>query len=109
MLLQPLIENAIQHGLEPKVDGGHVRLGAARTADGLLEISIEDNGVGFGTMTRGGGVGLSNLRDRLAAQYGGRARLTIEDARPGTRVRLALPLDPVAPAPSTIAALAAQA
>ena len=47
MLLQPLIENAIQHGLEPKVDGGHVRLGAARTAEGLLEISVEDNGVGL--------------------------------------------------------------
>ena len=109
MLLQPLIENAIQHGLEPKVDGGHVRLGAARTAEGLLEISVEDNGVGFGTMTRGGGVGLSNLRDRLAAQYGSRARLTIEDALPGTRVRLALPLEPAPPAPSPIAALAAHA
>jgi signal transduction histidine kinase len=86
-----------------------VRLGAARTAEGLLEISIEDDGVGFGTMTRGGGVGLSNLRDRLAAQYGGRARLTIEDALPGTRVRLALPLEPAPPVPSPIAALAAHA
>lgn len=109
MLLQPLIENAIQHGLEPTVDGGHVRLGAARTADDLLEISVEDNGVGFGTMTRGGGVGLSNLRDRLAAQYGSRARLTIEDALPGTRVRLVLPLESALPAQSPSAALAAHA
>jgi signal transduction histidine kinase len=91
MLLQPLIENAIQHGLEPKVEGGCIRLVAARNATGMLEIAIEDNGVGFSTLTRGGGVGLSNLRERLAVQYGSRARLAIEDAGPGTRVRLILP------------------
>ena len=93
MLLQPLIENAVQHGLEPKVDGGFLRLVATRNAGGMLEVAIEDNGVGFSTMTRGGGVGLTNLRERLAAQYGSRARLTIEDASPGTRVRLILPLE----------------
>ncbi len=93
MLLQPLIENAVQHGLEPRVEGGYVRLAATRIAEGMLEITVEDNGVGFSTLTRGGGVGLTNLRERLAAQYDGRARLAIEDADPGTRVRLVLPME----------------
>jgi two-component sensor histidine kinase len=90
MLLQPLVENAIQHGLEPKIDGGRVRV-TASARDGSVEIVVEDDGVGFGASTRGGGVGLANLRARLAALFGGQARLAIEDARPGTRVRLSLP------------------
>jgi two-component sensor histidine kinase len=94
MLLQPLVENAIQHGLEPKIEGGRVRI-TARERGADLEVVVEDDGVGFGATTRGGGVGLSNLRERLAALYGARARLAIEDARPGTRARLTLPLDVV--------------
>ena len=90
MLVQPLVENAIQHGLEPKVEGGTIRVAAAQR-DGELEVTVEDDGIGFGATTRGGGVGLANLRARLAAQYGDRARLVIEDRRPGTLVRLVLP------------------
>jgi len=90
MLLQPLVENAIRHGLEPKIEGGCVRVTAARRG-GDIEIIVEDDGVGFGAMTSGGGVGLSNLRERLAALFAGRARLAIEDAQPGARVRLTLP------------------
>jgi sensor histidine kinase YesM len=90
LLLQPLVENAIQHGLEPKVEGGRLRVSAALN-DGMLELVVEDDGVGFGAVTRGGGVGLSNLRERLEALHGGRARMSIEDAQPGTRVRLRLP------------------
>jgi hypothetical protein len=90
LLLQPLVENAIAHGLEPKIEGGRIRVTAA-LRDGGLELVVEDNGVGFGALTRGGGVGLPNLRARLATQYDGQAHLAIEDARPGTRVRLQLP------------------
>jgi sensor histidine kinase YesM len=90
MLLQPLVENAIQHGLEPKVEGGRVLLRAQREAD-AVEVIVQDDGVGFGNLTRGGGVGLSNLRARLATLFADRARLVIEDAQPGTRVRLLLP------------------
>jgi two-component sensor histidine kinase len=93
MLLQPLVENAIQHGLEPKIEGGRVRVSAA-ARDGEVQIVVEDDGVGFGATTRGGGLGLANLRSRLGALYEGRARLTIEDAGPGTRVRLVLPRVP---------------
>jgi signal transduction histidine kinase len=60
----------------------------------VTEIVIEDDGLGFGATTRGGGVGLSNLRERLAALFAGAARLTIEDAQPGTRVRLLAPGPP---------------
>jgi sensor histidine kinase YesM len=90
MLLQPLVENAIRHGLEPKIDGGRVRV-TATARDGVVEIVVEDDGVGFGATTRGGGTGLANLRARLEARFGAQARLAIEDARPGTRVRLSLP------------------
>ncbi|MCE2969241.1 MAG: sensor histidine kinase [Burkholderiales bacterium] len=89
LLVQPLIENAIEHGLEPKVQGGRVELRA--TAGGeVVQIEVRDDGLGFGAATSSG-IGLTNLRERLAAQYGDRARLAIEDAQPGTRVRITLP------------------
>lgn len=93
MLLQPLVENAIKHGLEPKVAGGMVRVGARRE-DALLVLTVADNGLGFRT-TRGdgsSGLGLANLRARLESLYGARARMTIEDTQPGTMVTLALPI-----------------
>jgi signal transduction histidine kinase len=55
-----------------------------------VELTVSDDGCGFRPGPRAG-VGLSNLRDRLAALYGDRARLAIEDLQPGTRVRITLP------------------
>jgi sensor histidine kinase YesM len=90
MLLQPVVENAIRHGLEPKVEGGHVAL-RARREGGEVVIEIADSGVGFAPTTRGG-VGLTNLRDRLRLLYGERAALAIGDnAGGGAVVTLALP------------------
>jgi signal transduction histidine kinase len=91
LTLQPLVENAIRHGLEPKVDGGMVRV-SAHARDGRLVVEVEDDGQGFEPKA-GAGVGLDNVRERLASQYGDGARLVIEEARPGTRVRLTLPLE----------------
>jgi sensor histidine kinase YesM len=90
MLLQPVVENAIRHGLEPKVDGGEVAFRARRDgADVVIEVA--DTGVGFAPTTRGG-VGLANLRDRLKLLYGERASLAIaENAPAGTRVTVRLP------------------
>lgn len=88
--LQPLVENSIKHGLEPKLEGGSVHL-SARTADGALQLDVEDDGLGFSPHP-GAGVGLANLRDRIASLYGARARLVIEELARGTRVRMTIPL-----------------
>jgi signal transduction histidine kinase len=90
MLLQPVVENAIRHGLEPKVDGGKVRFSARRDgADVVIEIC--DSGVGFAPTTRGG-VGLTNLRDRLRLIYGDRASLTVgENGGGGAAVAVRVP------------------
>jgi sensor histidine kinase YesM len=89
--LQPLVENAIKHGLEPKLAGGAVSV-RARAVDGALQVDVEDDGLGFDD-PKGAGVGLANLRERLRAAYGERARVAISDRAPGTRVRLTLPLE----------------
>jgi sensor histidine kinase YesM len=90
MLLQPVVENAIRHGLEPKVEGGELVV-RMRLAGKDAVIEIVDTGVGFQPTTRGG-VGLSNLRDRLRLLYGERASLTIGENRPaGAVVTVRLP------------------
>ncbi|SEN79576.1 Histidine kinase-, DNA gyrase B-, and HSP90-like ATPase [Duganella sp. CF517] len=98
MLLQPVVENAITHGLEPKVEGGEIAI-AARVLGDRVCVEISDTGVGLagqGAASRkpGGGVGLSNLRERLASLYGGAARVELLENQPcGMTVRLMLPLN----------------
>ena len=89
MLLQPLIENAVKHGLESKIEGGMITL-RAQTFPDAVEITIEDNGLGFQGETQSG-LGLSNVRERLAALYGTAASLSIEGRDPGTRIVLHIP------------------
>ena len=90
MLLQPVVENAIHHGLEPKVDGGEVAVAARREGADVV-IEVRDTGVGFAPVTRGG-LGLTNVRDRLRLLYAERASLTIgENAPSGAVVTLRLP------------------
>jgi len=75
MMLQTLVENAIKHGLEPKPDGGKLEI-TAEVADGQLAVHVRDTGMGFMPKSESG-VGLANIRERLAALYGGRAELII--------------------------------
>ncbi len=93
MLLQPVVENAVKHGLEPKVEGGLVTVNA-RQEGGRMFITVEDNGLGFSENadSKGTGAGLSNLRERLAVLYDGRAMMDIADAHPGTRISITVPL-----------------
>ncbi|TXG01219.1 sensor histidine kinase [Massilia arenae] len=80
MMLQTLIENAIKHGLEPKVAGGTITV-RARVEGATLCVDVCDDGVGF-NLHAGSGVGLANIRERLALLYGKDAELVIE-ALPG--------------------------
>ena len=93
-LLQPVVENAVKHGLEPQLAGGDVAITARREGD-RLTLTIADTGAGF-SATRSAdstGLGLANLRARLATLYGAAARLEIEDNAPvGARVTLVIPL-----------------
>jgi len=90
MLLQPLVENALKHGLEPKVEGGEVKV-SAREEPGRLVLEVADTGLGKGS-GGGTGVGLANVRERLAAAYDGKAGMT-SGANPagGFRVTLSIP------------------
>ncbi|XYJ11849.1 sensor histidine kinase [Telluria sp. B2] len=100
LLLQPLVENAIVHGLEPKIEGGDVLI-SAEARDGLLEITVRDSGLGLPAAGeggkrahRGGGVGVATTRERLQVLYGERASVLLAPAQPeGTIVRLTLPLE----------------
>lgn len=76
MMLQTLIENAIKHGLEPKIEGGRIDVGA-RLVGETMHVDVRDNGVGF-NMHAGDGVGLANIRERLFLLFGARAELVIE-------------------------------
>ncbi len=96
MMVQTLVENAIKHGLEPKPEGGRLKL-KAEVVHGKLSVTVADTGLGFGrAATAGGGVGLANIRERLQLLYGAKASLTItENPGGGTRVTLAVPYKPV--------------
>lgn len=76
MMLLTLIENAIKHGLEPKIEGGKIEV-AARQVGKQLFVDVLDNGVGF-DLHAGEGVGLSNIRERLQLLYGADAQLVLE-------------------------------
>ena len=92
LLLQPLVENAIQHGLEPKVNGGSITVQATRKGD-MLTLDVRDTGMGLATPSvAADGFGLSQVRERLEATYGTQAQLTVlpgPDA--GVNVRIELP------------------
>jgi hypothetical protein len=102
LLLQPLVENAVVHGLEPSVNGGTVRL-LARVQGGQLRVEVHDDGLGLHTPRRAGGrstgngLALKNLRDRLQTRYGAGATLQAEAAHPGTRACITLPLETAEP------------
>ena len=103
MLLQPLIENSIKHGLEPRIGGGTVTLRSRIAGDKLL-LEVEDDGVGVemgrsvvaptsGLVREGFGIGMKNVRERMHVLYGDEAQVEME-SRPGrgTKVTLLMPL-----------------
>jgi hypothetical protein len=90
LLLQPLVENALKHGIEPKIEGGALTVRAEETAD-RLRLVVADTGLGL-TDPGSLGVGLSNVRERLAALFNGKGRLILEENRPsGLRAVIEVP------------------
>ncbi|WP_426112181.1 sensor histidine kinase [Massilia sp. PWRC2] len=90
LMLQTLIENAIKHGLEPSIAGGHIEV-SARVDDATLIVDVVDNGVGFQPLSSDG-LGLANIHERLQLLFGRTAELVIESpARGGTRASIRLP------------------
>jgi two-component system LytT family sensor kinase len=104
MMLQPLIENSLKHGLEPRISGGTVTLRSKITSEGQLMVEVEDDGVGMapernspwggrGVVRPGTGIGMQNVRERMAVLYGELATVEI-NSRPGrgTKVTLLIPI-----------------
>jgi signal transduction histidine kinase len=101
-LVLTLVENALQHGIEPLLGGGRLRLAVCREGD-TMRLEVQDNGPGPapGTTPSGRGTGLANARERLALLHGaGRSGVELQAlAEGGTLARLHWPFDPDAPAP----------
>jgi sensor histidine kinase YesM len=90
MLIQPLVENAIKHGLEPKVDGGEIFI-SGQAKDGLFRLEVVDTGDGF-KEGKNFGMGLSNIRERLQSLYGNSSRLILEENQPnGLKATIEVP------------------
>jgi two-component system LytT family sensor kinase len=97
LILQPLVENAVKHGISGAKSGGEVRITAAlkvEKGEAFLYLDVADTGIGFdGKKLNSDGIGLENIRQRLRSYYGKKAHLTIEsDLRKGTRAEIKLPV-----------------
>jgi two-component system, LytTR family, sensor kinase len=95
MLLQPIVENAIKHGLAPRLSGGQIHLRTQRR-DSRLTIEIEDNGMGMSQErlqeVYGGGIGISNVHERLRLLYGDQFEMRIRSREgEGTQIRIDIP------------------
>jgi two-component system LytT family sensor kinase len=92
LIVLPLVENAIRHGLSPKVGPGRLKISAGSDGTSLV-LTVEDDGLGT-TLPLGPGVGIGNTRERLVAMYGGKAGLEIEPLHEGGfRARIRIPLE----------------
>lgn len=97
LMLISLAENAVKHGVEQKIGPARIEVRAERRADGRLAVTVEDDGAGFGATASGSGLGLSNIRERLAQLHGDRASLELK-ARPqgGVAATIVVPLEDTA-------------
>jgi sensor histidine kinase YesM len=91
MLLQPLVENAIKHGISPRPEGGNIEV-YARRLDGKLYVEITDDGLGMQEQQDSNGVGLVNTRERLKHLYGGAQTFNLSSfPGRGVTIRISLP------------------
>jgi two-component sensor histidine kinase len=94
LMLISLAENAVKHGVEMKIGPARIDVRAQALEGGRLALTVADDGVGFGVSAAGSGLGLANIRERLAQLYGDRAALTLK-ARPegGVAATITVPLE----------------
>ena len=92
--LQTLVENSVKYAVAAHLDGANIRV-SARSQDGILRLEVSDDGPGFTPQAIRAGHGLANLEGRLAALFGGAARLEIDRIDGLTAVRLSLPRSPL--------------
>ena len=91
MLLQPLVENAVRHGIEPKIGGGEIDI-VASIENAMLRIEVSDSGVGFVESADEAGAGLANVRARLNSLFAGAGHLILQNkAQGGAIAALELP------------------
>ncbi len=90
LVLQPLVENAIRHGIAEHAGTGNIRIAAAR-ADGRLDLSVYNDGPALSDQREEGGVGLSNVRARLRGLYGAECSFSLRDVRHGVEASVSLP------------------
>jgi sensor histidine kinase YesM len=96
LLIQPLVENAIKHGLEPSREGGEISIEALLTRGNRVRVTVKDTGVGMQEHSAhpGAGIGLENIRKRLDLLFGSRAAMTIEENLPsGVIVTIEVPYE----------------
>ncbi|HLH42234.1 MAG TPA: histidine kinase [Bryobacteraceae bacterium] len=89
--IQPLVENAVKHGIAPFPEGGLVRIEVRRHASGALAITVLDTGAGFSPKARTNGVGIENVARRLELSYGHSTRLEVNSGPGGTSVSFSIP------------------
>jgi Histidine kinase len=94
LLLQPLVENAVHHGIAHLLDGGEIKL-SAKVRGSLLDIVVENTCDADRPLSRSTGLGLANVRGRVESMYGTRARMDVESEPAIFRVLLALPASPL--------------
>jgi len=102
LLLQPLLENSLKYAISTREQGGSIRI-ESRTRGAMLELSVIDDGPGLREQSTVGerrGVGLNNMRERLAVLYGPNHRFAIMNSLPGLRVDMALPFELAAAEPA---------
>jgi two-component system LytT family sensor kinase len=93
LILQPVVENAIKHGLAPKIGPGHLQIRAGRDG-GFIKLEVEDDGVGFSESSSRRGVGLKIIAERLRTLYKAGATLEFESAKAlGSRVTILIPVE----------------
>jgi LytS/YehU family sensor histidine kinase len=93
LLIQPLVENAVKHGLEPAITGGEISIQAKREGD-AVRITVADSGMGIDTTGTGNNIGIGNIRKRLELMYGDRGQLFLEENKPrGVKVVVEIPYE----------------